>query len=128
MAAGWRRGLDRRLWPPLVVERSGARGTSCFPLANAAAAADLPEMKVNAIGLNSKTIISFGDEVPFWTETIPEASGGKITVEFSPIDLAGIKDPQIMRMTTLGVTDFGAGDISKMAGGGPLFEGCDLAG
>ena len=33
-----------------------------------------------------------------------------------------------MRMTTLGVTDFGAGDISKMAGDDPVFEGCDLAG
>ena len=97
-------------------------------LGSAAGAADLPETHVNAIGLNSKTIISFGDEVPFWTETIPEASGGKITVEFSPIDLAGIKDPQIMRMTTLGVTDFAGGDISKMAGDDPVFEGCDLAG
>ena len=97
-------------------------------LANAAAAADLPEMQVKAIGLNSKTIVSFGDEVPFWSETIPAASGGQITAEFAPIDLAGIKDPQIMRMTTLGVTDFGAGDISKMAGDDPVFEGCDLAG
>jgi TRAP-type C4-dicarboxylate transport system substrate-binding protein len=89
---------------------------------------DLPEMTVKAIGLNSKTIVSFGDERPFWEETIPQASGGKITVEFTPIDLAGIKDPQIMRMTSLGVTDFGAGDISKMAGDDPVFEGCDLAG
>ena len=97
-------------------------------LAHAAAAADLPEMQVTAIGLNSKTIASFSDEVPFWGETIPAASGGQISVEFSPIDLAGIKDPQIMRMTTLGVTDFGSGDISKMAGNDPVFEGCDLAG
>ncbi|HZA66751.1 MAG TPA: TRAP transporter substrate-binding protein [Geminicoccaceae bacterium] len=97
-------------------------------VAAAVAAAELPETTVKAIGLNSKTIVSFGDEVPFWNETIPEASGGKITAEFAPIDLAGIKDPQIMRMTTLGVTDFGAGDISKMAGDDPVFEGCDLAG
>ncbi len=96
--------------------------------ASAAAEGELPELKVKGIGLNSKTIVSFGDEVPFWNETIPKASGGKITAEFAPIDLAGIKDPQIMRMTTLGVTDFGAGDISKMAGDDPVFEGCDLAG
>jgi TRAP-type transport system periplasmic protein len=96
--------------------------------ANAAVAADLPETTVTAIGLNSKTIASFSDEVPFWSETVPEASGGQVSVEFSPIDLAGIKDPQIMRMTTLGVTDFGSGDISKMAGDDPVFEGCDLAG
>ena len=89
---------------------------------------DLEEITVKAIGLNSKTIVSFGDEKPFWEETIPTGSGGKITVEFAPIDLAGVKDPQIMRMTSLGVTDFGAGDISKMAGDNPVFEGCDLAG
>ena len=45
---------------------------------------DLPEMTVKAIGLNSKTIVSFGDERPFWEETIPQASGGKITAEFVP--------------------------------------------
>lgn len=97
-------------------------------LAGAAGAAELPETQVSAIGLNSKTIASFSNEVPFWNETIPQASGGQITAEFSPIDLAGIKDPQIMRMTTLGVTDFGSGDISKMAGDDAVFEGCDLAG
>ena len=94
----------------------------------AAGAQDLPEMTVKAIGLNSKTIASFGNEVPFWNETIPEASNGQITAEFAPIDLAGVKDAQIMRMTSLGVTDFGSGDISKMAGDNPVFEGCDLAG
>jgi TRAP-type transport system periplasmic protein len=97
-------------------------------ISTAGHAAELPETKVKAIGLNSPTIASFADEVPFWNETIPEASGGQITAEFAPIDLAGVKDPQIMRMTTLGVTDFGAGDISKMAGDDPVFEGCDLAG
>ncbi|MGH1480950.1 MAG: TRAP transporter substrate-binding protein [Geminicoccales bacterium] len=97
-------------------------------LPHISSAADLPETTVKGIGLNSKTIVSFGDEVPFWNETIPEASGGKITAEFSPIDLAGVKDQQIMRLTNLGVTDFGAGDISKMAGDDPVFEGCDLAG
>jgi TRAP-type transport system periplasmic protein len=91
-------------------------------------AADLPEMTVKGIGLNSKTIASFGDEVPFWKETIPEASGGKITAEFSPVDLMGVKDPQVMRMSSLGVVDFASGDISKMAGDDPVFEGCDLAG
>jgi TRAP-type C4-dicarboxylate transport system substrate-binding protein len=97
-------------------------------LAGSASAQDLPETQVKAIGLNSKTIVSFGDEKPFWEETIPEASDGQILVEFAPIDLAGVKDPQLMRMTSLGVTDFGAGDISKMAGDNPVFEGCDLAG
>jgi TRAP-type C4-dicarboxylate transport system substrate-binding protein len=103
-------------------------GVGLMMAGTAIAQDDLPELTVKAVGLNSKTIVSFGDERPFWEETIPQASGGKITAEFVPIDLAGIKDPQIMRMTSLGVTDFGAGDISKMAGDDPVFEGCDLAG
>lgn len=106
----------------------GAGVTALMLAASSAAAQDLPELTVKAIGLNSKTIVSFGDEVPFWNETIPEASGGQITAEFAPIDLAGVKDQQIMRLTSLGVTDFGGGDISKMAGDDPVFEGCDLAG
>ena len=35
--------------------------------------------RVDNIGLNSKTIASFSDEVPFWNETVPEASGGTIS-------------------------------------------------
>ncbi len=96
--------------------------------ASLAMAADLPEMTVKGIGLNSKTIVSFGDEVPFWAKTIPDDSGGRIKADFTPVDLMGVKDAQVMRMTTLGVVDFGAGDFSKMAGDDPVFEGCDLAG
>lgn len=33
-----------------------------------------------------------------------------------------------MRLTQAGVADAGVGDISKMAGDDPVFEGCDLAG
>lgn len=92
------------------------------------AQADLPELRLQAFGLNSRTVASFMDEVPFWAERIPEASDGHITVDFTPVDLSGVRDEQIMRMTTLGVVDFASGDISKMAGDDPVFEGCDLAG
>lgn len=105
-----------------------ATATATLVAGGAVLAQELPEVTVKAIGLNSKTIVSFGDEKPFWEETIPEASNGQVDVRFAPIDLAGVKDAQIMRMTSLGVTDFGAGDISKMAGDNPVFEGCDLAG
>jgi TRAP-type transport system periplasmic protein len=105
-----------------------ATALSVGVLGIAEARAELPELALKAIGLNSKTIVSFDNERPFWDETIPEASGGKITAEYTPVDLLGVKDPQVMRMTTLGVVDFAAGDISKMAGDDPVFEGCDLAG
>ena len=93
-----------------------------------AAAAELPKLTVNAVGLNSKTVASTEDEVPFWTKVIPEASGGRISANFQPLDLMGLKDSTILRQTKLGVTDFASMDISKMAGDNPVFEGCDLAG
>lgn len=105
-----------------------AAGVSLALSVGAAAAADLPTLHVKAVGLNGTTVVSTRDEVPFWTKTIPDASGGKITADIVPVDRSGIKDFQMMRMGKLGVTDFGAGDISKMAGDDAVFEGCDLAG
>ena len=89
---------------------------------------DLPEVSIKAVGLNSRTVASTEDEVPFWNETIPQASGGKITASFQPLDLMGLQDSTILRLTKLGVVDFASMDISKMAGDDPVFEGCDLAG
>ena len=95
---------------------------------SATMAADLPRLEVKGVGLNSQTIVSFRDEVPFWNEVIPKASGGKITATFSPMDVMGVKGHQMMRMSKLGVVDFASSDVSKMAGDDPVFEGCDLAG
>ena len=103
--------------------------TSAGIIASSAAwAAELPETYVVGVGLNANTVASYKDEVPFWSKTIPEASGGKVTAAFSPQDHMGVKGFQVMRMVKLGVVDFGAGDVSKMAQDSAVFEGCDLAG
>ena len=105
----------------------GAAAAGAF-VASSVSAADLPTLNVKGIGLNSNTVASTMDERPFWGETIPKASGGKITAIFTPMDVMGVKGDQMMRMSKLGVVDFAASDISKMAGDDPVFEGCDLAG
>ena len=97
-------------------------------VAGSAAAADLPLTHVKAIGNTSTLIVSYHDEKPFWEKTIPEASGGRITAEFAPLDQLGIQDQQMLRLTKMGVFDFAGTDISKMAGDNPVFEGGDLAG
>ena len=96
--------------------------------AGAASAADLPRTHVKAVGLNSQTPVAIYDEKPFWNETITKASGGQVTADFVPFDIMGIKGFQIIRLTKMGVMDFAATDISKLAGDDPAFEGCDLAG
>lgn len=92
------------------------------------AAQDLPRTQFKVIGLNSPTVASSVDEVPFWRETLPKASKGAITADITPLDQMGVDDKTMLRLLRLGVMDFAGMDISKMAGDDPRFEGCDLAG
>lgn len=89
---------------------------------------DLPETRVRVVGYFSNLLQTRELERPFWTQRIPQASGGRITAEYTNQDTVGVRDFQILRVLQQGVTDFGATDISKMAGDDPVFEGCDLAG
>src|SRR5438067_3605603 len=97
-------------------------------IASGATAQDLPKNQFKVIGLNSPTPVSIVDELPFWRKTIPEASKGAITADVTPLDQMGIDDKTMLRLLKLGVMDFAAMDISKMAGDDPRFEACDLAG
>src|SRR5213592_4325106 len=91
-------------------------------------AQDLPKTQFKVIGLNSPTVASIVDEVPFWRETLPKSSNGAIGADITPLDQMGIDDKTMLRLLRLGVMDFAGMDISKMAGDDPRFEGCDLAG
>src|ERR1051325_11031820 len=97
-------------------------------LASAAAAQDLPKSQFKVIGLNSPTPVSIYDEVPFWRKTLPAASEGAITADITPLDQMGVDDKTMLRLLKLGVMDFAAMDISKMAGDDPRFEARGLAG
>jgi TRAP-type C4-dicarboxylate transport system substrate-binding protein len=91
-------------------------------------AEDLPATHVKVVGNYSTIIQTKQVEVPFWTQKISKDSGGRVTADYNSQDVLGVKDFQLLRLTQAGVTDFGVGDISKMAGDDPVFEGCDLAG
>jgi TRAP-type transport system periplasmic protein len=108
--------------------RTLAASAVCFLFASGVFAQDLPKTQFKVIGLNSPTVASMVDEVPFWRETLPKASNGAITADITPLDQMGIDDKTMLRLLRLGVMDFAGMDISKMAGDDPRFEGCDLAG
>jgi len=93
-----------------------------------AAAQDLPRTELKGVGLNGPTVASSRDELPFWRETVPEASNGQVTMDIQPLDQMGIDDRTMLRLLSQGVMDFASMDISKMAGDDAAFEGCDLAG
>ena len=111
-----------------MLHRLGMMVALSASVAFGAAAQDLPKSQFKVIGLNSPTPVSIHDELPFWRKTIPEASKGAIHVDITPLDQMGIDDKTMLRLLKLGVMDFAAMDISKMAGDDPRFEACDLAG
>jgi len=108
--------------------------TTAFALATvllastAASAAELPSVKVKVIGNHSNLMQTKLVEMPFWTQTITKESGGKVTADYNNQNVLGLDEFQLLRLTGSGVTDFSVGDIAKMAGDDPIFEGCDLAG
>jgi len=95
---------------------------------SAAVAEDLPDTRIKVIGNHNNLMQTKLVEAPFWTEKLTKDSGGKITVDYNNQNVLGLDEFQILRLTGAGVTDFSVGDISKMAGDDPVFEGCDLAG
>jgi len=105
-----------------------AAATLSLVLASGADAQTLPKTNVKIVGLNSPTVVSSLDEKPFWAETIPKASNGAVSGDYTPVDQMGIDDKTMLRLLKLGVMDFAGMDISKMAGDDPRFEACDLAG
>src|SRR5205809_4809566 len=114
--------------PMLTRPFAAAFAAMAIAFSFSAVAQDLPKTQFKVIGLNSPTVASMVDEVPFWRETLPKASNGAITADVTPLDQMGIDDKTMLRLLRLGVMDFAGMDISKMAGDDPRFEGCDLAG
>ena len=67
-------------------------------------------------------------EVPFWTETIPEKTGGAVTVRLTNLNEMGLKGPEVFRMMRLGLIDFGTSVLGYVAGDHPENGAPDLAG
>jgi TRAP-type C4-dicarboxylate transport system substrate-binding protein len=89
---------------------------------------ELPSTHLNTLVPETTTPMAQVLEIPFWTETIRQASGGQVTADVVAIDQLGIDDKAVLRLLKLGMFDVASTAISKMAGDDPRFEGCDLAG
>ena len=91
-------------------------------------AADLPETKLKFVGFVSNLVLHTDLEVPFFGKTLPEMSGGKVTVDLKPQDTLGLKGSELLRLLKNGSLEYVAGNITYMAPDSPKFEGLDLAG
>lgn len=67
-------------------------------------------------------------ERPFWSETIPAATDGRITAQISSQDQLGFSGHEIFRLIGTGVVDAGSSVLAYVGSDDPINEGIDLAG
>lgn len=107
--------------------------STLIPLAIAALlgnaqAGDYPEIRFNVIGGGSHNYSFRAVERPFWTETLPAQSHGKVTAQLLGLSESGLKGPEIIRLMRFGAVDIGMGVFAFVAGDDASFEGIDLPG
>jgi TRAP-type C4-dicarboxylate transport system substrate-binding protein len=67
-------------------------------------------------------------EVPFWTEELPKASGGKLTANLKSITELNLKGTEVLRLLKTGVFDFAAALPIYVEDGAAIVEAVDVAG
>lgn len=117
--------MTARMWRFGVATAASA---AVFAFVGSTWAQDLPTVNLKVIGSFSNVNMSISVEKPFWTKKLPEASGGKISVDFTTLDALGLKGTETLRLIRIGVADFASGPVSYMAGDFKLYDGLDLAG
>lgn len=95
-------------------------------LSSGSAARDAKTIYVIGSAANSNTYATL--ERPFWEETLPAATGGKLVASLLSIHESGLKGPQIARLLSAGALDVAYGDFASNSGDVREFEGLDLPG
>lgn len=67
-------------------------------------------------------------EGPFWNDTLPAASGGRLTATARPLTELGMDGTTVMRELRSGAFDFAHGVFLYVAADSPVIEGADLVG
>ena len=96
--------------------------------ANAAQAQDLPRTELKIVGSLSN-VTSYKDfEYPFWSQTIPKKSQGAVMAQVKGFNEMGLKGPELMRLVSQGVVEYGTATMSYFSGDNPINEAIDLTG
>ena len=91
-----------------------------------AAAQDLEPVTLAVVGTWSGLPLHKEFEQPFWTEHLPEASGGAVTVNLTTFDQMGVDGGDVFRLLDDGVFDIGATVADYTVGDAPELEGLDV--
>ena len=83
---------------------------------------------IHVIGSSATSNINQALERPFWTQTLPTASEGKIKVDFTSVTESGLKGPEVARLLRAGALHVAYSDFNTVSGDLREFEGLELAG
>ncbi|QLC72949.1 TRAP transporter substrate-binding protein [Pseudomonas sp. LPB0260] len=93
-----------------------------------ASAEDLPKTKLQVVGGVSNLTAYADFEKPFWSNEIPAVSNGQISADIKGYNEMGLKGPEMMRLMSQGVIEFGTATLAYFASDNPINEAIDLAG
>jgi len=93
-----------------------------------ALAQEYKKTELNVVGSFSNLTVYQNHEYPFWTQTLPGLTGGKVTANIKGMNEMGLKGPELLRLMNRGVVMFGASVLLYFAGDNPVNEAIDIAG
>lgn len=88
----------------------------------------LPVTKFNLVGSIGNLSMYTQQEVPFWTQTMKEKSGGAIQVDIKPFTELGLKGGEIFRLVSQGTLPMATTVLNYNTGEMPINEAADLVG
>lgn len=101
-------------------------GISAAALAAAAHADEIDEVTLSVVGSWSSLPLYQQYESRYWTETLPELSEGRITVEMTTFDQLGSDGSDVYRMLSDGVYDVGMTVADYTVSDAPELEALDV--
>ncbi|WP_029030496.1 TRAP transporter substrate-binding protein [Salinarimonas rosea] len=101
-------------------------GASLLAAVGAAGAQEIDEVTLSVVGSWSSLPLYQQFEQPFWTEHLPQASDGRITVEMTTFNQLGSSGSDVYRLLADGVFDVGMTVADYTVADAPELEGLDV--
>ena len=99
---------------------------AAIPLIAVSAAATVQAEELSVVGSWSGLPLHKQYEAPFWTEKLPDASGGDLTATLTTHDQMGISGGDVFRMLSEGVFDVGMTVADYAVSDSVALEGLDV--
>jgi TRAP-type C4-dicarboxylate transport system substrate-binding protein len=99
----------------------------CIALGAGAARAEAP-VEIEVVGGLASVAQYTRYEEPFWTQRVPEITGGRLRADIAPFDRRGIRGQEMLPLMRLGVVPFGSVLLGLAAAEEPELNAMDLPG